>query len=78
MDTQQLIEQFAICIAASTDDDLEVWKIYRVLPDSKAKEVGCLRVIDESGEDYLYSQHRFVMMEFPEDIRERLLSAVEK
>jgi hypothetical protein len=42
---------FAICIAAEENGDLEVWKIYRVLPDLKAAEVGCLRVIDESGED---------------------------
>jgi hypothetical protein len=63
--------QFAICIAAEEDGDLEVWKIYRVLPDVKAEEVGCLRVIDESGEDYLYPQGRFVIVELPEEVRER-------
>lgn len=46
--------EFVICVANDGCEDLEVWKIYRVLPDAKAEQVGCLRVIDESGEDYLY------------------------
>jgi hypothetical protein len=69
--------QFAICIAAEESGDLEVWKIYRVLPDAKAEEVGCLRVIDESGEDYLYPKGRFLIVELPKAIREQLLAAVE-
>jgi hypothetical protein len=68
--------QFAICIASKEDEDLEGWKIYRVLPDPKAGEVGCLRVVDESGEDYLYPQSQFVVMELPAEARERLLSNV--
>jgi hypothetical protein len=40
--------EFAICVANEGYDDLEVWKVYRVMPDTKAAEVGCLRVIDES------------------------------
>ncbi|PSB17410.1 hypothetical protein C7B61_15900 [filamentous cyanobacterium CCP1] len=70
--------QFAICIATEEEGDLEIWKIYRVLPDVKAEEVGCLRVIDESGEDYLYPQSRFVIVELPEEVRERLLATVEE
>ena len=70
--------QFAICIAAEEDGDLEVWKMYRVLPDVKAEEVRCLRVIDESGEDYLYPQGRFVIVELPEEVRERLLATVKE
>ncbi len=75
MHTPKLDVQFAICIADEEDGDLEVWKVYRVLSDPKANEVGCLRVIDESGEDYLYPQSRFVVVELPEEVRERLLSA---
>jgi hypothetical protein len=70
--------KFAICIAAEEDGDLETWKIYRVLPDPKAAEVGCLRVIDESGEDYLYPQTRFVIVELPKEIQERLLETVKE
>lgn len=39
--------EFAICIKRDKTEDLIEWKIYRVLNDTKANEVGCLRVIDE-------------------------------
>ena len=66
---------FAVCIANSGDEDLQVCKVYRILADAKAAEVGCLRVIDESGEDYLYPAARFLVLELPEAVRERLLAA---
>ena len=65
---------FAICVADEGYDDLELWKVYRLLPDPKALEVGCLRVIDESGEDYLYPASCFVQVSFPDDVRNRLLA----
>ena len=68
--------EFAICIANQGYDDLEVWKVYRILPDPQAAEVGCLRVIDESGEDYLYPVHRFVQVTFSAEVRAQLLAAV--
>jgi len=64
--------EFAICVANEGYDDLEVWKVYQVLPDAKAAGVGCFRVIDESGEDYLYPADRFVAVDFPKDVRARL------
>ena len=70
--------EFAICVANEGYEDLEVWKVYRILPDPKAAEVGCLRVIDESEEDYLYPTSRFVQVTFPEDVRKRLLATVGK
>lgn len=66
---------FAICVRSEGYEDLEVWKIYRVLSDSEATEVGCLRVVAESGEDYLYPVDRFVAVEFSEEVRARLLAA---
>ena len=57
--------EFAICVANEGYDDLETWKVYQVLPDAKAAGVGCIRVIDESGEDYLYPADWFVMVDFP-------------
>lgn len=56
------------------NEDLEAWKVYRILPDRKGEGVGCLRVIDESGEDYLYPQSHFAIVDLPEDVRERLLA----
>lgn len=55
------ITQFAICID-NTDypASLELHKVYRVLPDAEAEAEGDLRVIDESGEDYLYPADYFL------------------
>jgi hypothetical protein len=44
---------------------LELHKIYRVIPDEDVAEDGDIRIIDESGEDYLYSADRFIMIEIP-------------
>ena len=40
-------------------------KLYEVVPDSEAERDGMIRVIDESGEDYLFPSHRFVPVELP-------------
>jgi hypothetical protein len=69
--------RFAICLEAGAEEDLQVGKVYRVLPDAKAAEVGCLRVLDESGEDYLYTAKRFVVLDLPEKAQGRLLKAVQ-
>jgi len=45
---------------------LEVRKVYRALPDEVAEARGFVRVIDESGEDYLYPSERFVAVELPQ------------
>jgi hypothetical protein len=66
--------EFAICITAEEGRDLEVCKLYQVLPDAKAQEVGCLRVIDESGEDYLYPENHFVIIKLPETVQVQLLA----
>ena len=64
--------KFAVCVASEGYEDLELWRVYQVLPDAKAAGVGCVRVIDESGEDYLYPADRFVAVNFPKDVRARL------
>ena len=74
METEKSNLKFAICILASSDGDLDIWKLYQVLPDAKAQEVGCLRVIDESGEDYLYPETHFVTIELPERVQSQLLA----
>lgn len=55
--------QFAVCISNSEyAASLERHKIYRVLPDEDAEQEGDLRVIDESGEDYLYPADYFMIV----------------
>ena len=53
---------------------LELHKIYRVLPDQDAAAEGDLRVIDESGEDYLYPAEWFAAVELPRRVRTSLLT----
>jgi len=77
METKVTHVNFAVCVSRTGDDDLEVGKVYRVLPDAKAVEVDCLRVIDESGEDYLYPANRFMLLDLPEAVRARLLAVLE-
>jgi hypothetical protein len=45
--------RFALCIANKDCDDLEIGKVYQSVPDDAAAKEGYLRVVDESGEDYL-------------------------
>ena len=52
---------------------LERLKIYVALPDAKAERVGQLRVIDETGEDYLYPAERFIAADLPQATRKVVL-----
>ena len=54
---------------------LELHKIYRTLPDDEAARSGDLRVIDESGEDYLFPACSFVAIDPPDRVRSSLLRA---
>ena len=68
-------QQFAICI--QNDEylaSLELWKIYQVLPDSEAKQQHYIRVIDESGEDYLYPEDYFIPIELPQVVQDAMRS----
>lgn len=67
--------QFVMCIRNEGCEDLELRKIYRVLPDESAAKVGYLRVIDESGEDYLYPEDCFVPVELPQAARKAFAKA---
>lgn len=64
--------EFALCIENKDCEDLEKRKIYLVVPDYEASQEGYLRVIDESGEDYLYPQSYFILVEFPREAQEVL------
>jgi hypothetical protein len=67
---------FAICVR--NDDyavSLEKRKLYEVLPDSKASAHDQVRVIDESGEDYLYPRDYFVILDLPDAVEVKVLDA---
>ena len=71
---KSLDTQFAVCIDNSEyPASLELHKIYVVIPDDNALESGDLRIIDESGEDYLYPADWFVLVELPKKVEKSLL-----
>ena len=69
-------QRFAVCV--KNDEypaSLEVRKIYEVLADEKAAKHGLVRIIDESGEDYLYPQDFFVTIAIPQGAESIFLKA---
>ena len=67
--------EYAICI--NNQDypaSLELKKIYQILPDPQAQKHQLIRVIDESGEDYLYPANYFISLELPEEVKKVVAS----
>jgi hypothetical protein len=70
-------KRVALCVDnTGYEVSLEPAKFYRVIPDPIAREHSQIRVIDESGEDYLYPAAFFAHVELPESIRKAVLPAV--
>jgi hypothetical protein len=69
-------QEFAVCVR-NTDfpASLELRKIYEILPDPEAAAHGLIRVIDESGEDYLYPKNFFVRLDLSQPIETAILLA---
>lgn len=66
--------EFVVCIENSGyPASLELHKIYRVVPDEEAMREGDVRIVDESGEDYLYPAEWFAAVELARRIRRSLL-----
>lgn len=60
--------RFVVCVDNSEyPASLELHKMYRVLPDAEAERDGDLRILDESGEDYLYPASWFVVVDVPRE-----------
>ena len=64
--------RFVLCIENKDCEDLEKRKIYQTLPDEEAEKEGYIRVIDESGEDYLYPHSYFIVVQSPREAQEAL------
>ena len=67
--------EFVLCVKNDDCDDLEKRKVYRVFPDKKADKEGYLRVIDESGEDYLYPASYFIRVQLPQEAEQAIAAA---
>ena len=66
MADQNLRPVFAVCVTNDGCDDLSAGMLYRVLPDEAAAREDLVRVVDDSGEDYLYPSNRFVVVLVPQ------------
>jgi len=69
--------QLVLCLRnKGYEVSLERRKIYQIVPDRHAAAHGQLRVIDESGEGYLYPAEFFARLTLPSTLRRRVLAAV--
>jgi len=66
--------QFVVCVNnEGYRASLELRKLYQVLPDQIAAKYHQLRIIDESGEDYLYPDEYFVAVDLPPSVEKAVL-----
>ncbi len=59
---------FAICLDDSSEYDLTKGRVYKVIKDSSASSLGLVRVVDNTGEDYLYPRSDFRIVRLPHDV----------
>ncbi len=70
-------QTFLVCVANDGyEASLELRKLYKVVPDSQAERFGQVRVVEESGEDYLFPDSFFAPVRLPSDTKVRLLATV--
>lgn len=72
---KRVTTQFALCLEnAGNEASLILGKVYRIVPDARAAKDDLIRVIDESGEDYLFTKRQFALVDFPQAVRKRILA----
>ena len=68
-------KQFALCLEnAGNEASLILGKIYRILPDARAAKDNLVRIVDESGDDYLFEKRQFAFVDFPLAVRKKILA----
>jgi len=67
--------QFALCLDNTGNEaSLILGKVYRAVPDARAAKDDLVRVVDESGEDYLFSRAQLAFVDLPQAVRPKLLA----
>jgi hypothetical protein len=66
--------KFVICIRNGESEDLELRKVYQVIPDRSPEREGLMRIVDESGEDYLYPSEYFAPVKLAAAVAQELAS----
>lgn len=76
MKTRKTASPFVLCVKnQGYPASLELRKVYRVVPDPDGAQHGLTRVIDESGDDYLYPAEFFIPIDLPKAVNQRALFA---
>ena len=72
---KRFTKQFALCLNNEGHEaSLVVGKVYPIVPDPRAAKDALVRVIDESGEDYLFARTQFAFVDLPASVRRKLLA----
>jgi len=72
---KRVTRRFALCLDNEGNEaSLVLGKVYRILPDARAAKDDLLRVIDESGEDYLFAKQQFAFVTLPQAVKRRILA----
>jgi hypothetical protein len=72
---KRAVKQFALCLEnAGNEASLILGKVYRILPDARAAKDDLVRIVDESGDDYLFDKAQFVFVDFPQAVRKKILA----
>jgi hypothetical protein len=75
---KQPTKQFALCLENEGNKaSLTLGKVYRILPDARAAKDDFVRIVDESGEDYVFHKRQFAFVDFPQAVRKRILALQE-
>ena len=72
---KQPSKSFALCIdSGKYKASLIPGKVYRLIPDRRAAKDDFVRIVDESGEDYLYHKSHFAFVDFPASVKKQILA----
>ena len=72
---RQATKPFTLCVDnADYKASLILGKVYRIIPDLAAAKDDLVRILDESGEDYLYHRSHFVFVDFPRAVAKKIRS----
>jgi len=68
------MREFIICVNnREYEASLELWKVYRAIRYDHAKKQDFVRVIDESGEDYLFPSDYFMPIALPKVVKDAMM-----
>ena len=69
-------KSFVVCVNnKGYPASLEPRKLYQMIPDEQAAKLGQIRIVDESGENYLYPEQYFAPVQLPQDTQRAVLRA---